>query len=226
MKVIPANVTFKEALVPLDFSKVFFIILHHLKADFASVETIHKWHLDRGWNGFGYNEYIMKDGTVVMGREDHVGAQCSGMNSKSYGIALEGDFSNSNQMTDKQMESLIKRIRYHKLRFPNKVTVEPHNKFQATACPGAFFPILDIQNRTDELSDTQHFQKTIEEQKITIKTLKNKNIELEEKLLLAEYENDRLLGIIKKVRTQYEDLYNIYKQKVKTLQSMRRKKDT
>jgi hypothetical protein len=132
--------------VPLDLKKIFFLILHHVDAVKADPMDINKWHLvDNGWNGgFGYNEYIRKDGTLYIGRGLNVGAQCEGMNSKSYAIALEGNYDTETNMPKAQYDSLIQRIRDNQSHFPNKLQVVPHSQFYPTSCPGKNFPTLDI----------------------------------------------------------------------------------
>lgn len=138
------NFVYRKALIPLNLEKVFFILVHHIAALFATPEQIHQWHLNNGWDGFGYNEYIRKDGTVYIGRGDNIGAQCANMNSKSYGIAVEGNYDTEYEMPDVQLEALVERIIYNSKRFPNQVEVAPHNRFYATSCPGKYFPFNKV----------------------------------------------------------------------------------
>ena len=50
------------------------LVLHHAEAEKATVEDIHRWHLDNGWIGIGYHYYVRKDGSVWRGRpEDTIG---------------------------------------------------------------------------------------------------------------------------------------------------------
>ena len=200
MRIIETNFKYKGKLVPLNLEKVFHIVLHHIKADTATANKIHEWHLER-FLGFGYNEYIRKDGSVYIGRGDFIGAQCKGMNSKSYGIALEGDFTNGNQMTDEQLDSLIERINYHKDRMPNKVTVEPHNKFVRTECPGKHFPMSNIQRI---LKDNPR----IEELEQEVVKLRKENLSLQKTI---EYQN----RTIAKVRKSYRDMRGFYQDSYK-----------
>jgi N-acetylmuramoyl-L-alanine amidase len=144
MDVIKTNFKYKNALVPLNTDKVLFIVLHHPDAMMASPEDIHGWHLQAGYAGFGYNEYIRKDGTVYIGRGDNIGAQCKNNNSKSYGICLEGDYDRETAMPQAQFDSLVERLKYHKGRFKNLVSIEPHSKFNPTSCPGKYFPLVEI----------------------------------------------------------------------------------
>lgn len=146
MNVIQANLKFKEALIPLKKDKVLFILIHHIDAVTATPEQIHEWHLANGWNGFGYNEYIKKDGTVYIGRGDNIGAQCENMNSKSYGIAVEGNYDQETVMPIAQFSSLIERVKVNKVKFPNFLEVAPHSKYYNTTCPGKYFSMENVYN--------------------------------------------------------------------------------
>jgi hypothetical protein len=128
----------------LNLDKVFFIILHHTGIKEASPEEIHRWHLDNGWSGFGYNEYIRKDGSVYIGRGDFIGAHTANMNSKSYGICCEGNYDVEEHMPKSQLDSLVKRLKFHKERFKNDFKIEGHKSFYPTSCPGRNFPIEKI----------------------------------------------------------------------------------
>lgn len=56
-----------------------------------NAETIHRWHLSRGWDGIGYHYVIDEDGTVEAGRPHFWrGSHVRGHNAKSLGICLIG----------------------------------------------------------------------------------------------------------------------------------------
>lgn len=145
-QIIETSFDYKRPLIPLKLDKIFFIILHHTGTKTATPQQIHQWHLENDWNGFGYNEYIRKDGNVFIGRGDHIGAQTYGMNSKSYGIALEGNFDEEYDMTDAQFYSLIERIKFHQDRFPNNIEIANHNRFTKTSCPGYNFSLDRVKS--------------------------------------------------------------------------------
>jgi N-acetyl-anhydromuramyl-L-alanine amidase AmpD len=73
-----------------------YILLHHtVTLPTATFEQINKIGIDRGFGGVSYNYVIDINGKVYQGRSlDAVPAQCKadGMNYKSLGIALIGDF--------------------------------------------------------------------------------------------------------------------------------------
>ena len=145
MKLINANLKFKNRLKSLDLKHIKYIVLHHLEAVSATPEQVHQWHLDRGWSGAGYNEYIRKDGTVYILRGDHIGAQTKNHNSISYGIACEGDYDSKDKIMPKeQFDALVERLKYHSSRFQILEKVVGHRELVQTNCPGRYFPIGEI----------------------------------------------------------------------------------
>jgi N-acetylmuramoyl-L-alanine amidase len=155
MNIVKTNLQYKNPLIPLNLNKVLFLIVHHVEAVKASPEDIHKWHLKNGWNGFGYNEYIRKDGTVYIGRGDNIGAQCANMNSKSYGIACEGNYNTETNMPQAQYNSLVERLKYHKNRLPNFIKISPHSEFFNTSCPGQYINMEKIINAVNNGQETE-----------------------------------------------------------------------
>lgn len=134
---------YRNSLLPLPPNSVQYIIIHHPAAITATPEQIHQWHLNNGWSGAGYNEYIRKDGSVHIMRGEHVGAHCADSNRNynpiSYGICCEGDYNKEKEMPKTQYNALIKRIRYAQQRYKN-ANVVPHKQLTATTCPGKYFP--------------------------------------------------------------------------------------
>jgi N-acetylmuramoyl-L-alanine amidase len=143
MNIIESKLIWNKSLEKLNIEEIAFIVIHHIEAQNASIEEIHRWHIENGWAGCGYNEYIRKDGTVYIGRGMHIGAHTQNFNHCSYGIALEGDF-NKESPTQKQLDSLIERIKDLKESFPAKARVTGHNALCNTECPGKNFPLMDV----------------------------------------------------------------------------------
>jgi hypothetical protein len=156
LALIRCDLKFDEPLTPLELDKMKFIVVHHIKAIKATPEEIHKWHLENGWAGAGYNEYITKQGNTYIMRGDHVGAHCEGYNHCSYGIAVEGNYETESMMPPVQYEALVERIRFNLRRFPKNCTVIPHRELGRTSCPGKYFPIAKL------LSDVSHDPNTID----------------------------------------------------------------
>lgn len=82
------------------------IVIHcsdspHGRGDDA--ETIHRWHLERGWSGIGYHFVITESGEIQNGRPLYwQGAHVNGHNKDTVGICLIGRES----FTDAQFASL------------------------------------------------------------------------------------------------------------------------
>lgn len=115
------------------------IILHH-RGGQGDVQSIHAQHLKQGWAGIGYNYYIRFSGKIYQGRPiEFIPSHCSGNNSKSIGICLEGDF-RKQQPTKLQMESLRQLVEMLKEKYPNINKVLNHRDLYATQCP-----VLDLK---------------------------------------------------------------------------------
>lgn len=74
--------------------KVDFIVVHcsaspEGRAD--TIETVRRWHREKGWRDIGYHYVVELDGTVKPGRPDNViGAHAVGVNERSIGICYIG----------------------------------------------------------------------------------------------------------------------------------------
>lgn len=150
MDIVKCNFSYITPLTPLNLNNVQYIILHHAEAVTASPEDIQQWHLENGWSGAGYNEYIRKDGTVYIMRGDNVGAQCYNYNSISYGICCEGNYDTEKIMPKAQYASMIQRLKSNKPRFPNIKKIGGHKEFYSTACPGLYFPLQRAIKESNE----------------------------------------------------------------------------
>ena len=85
------------------------IILHHYHHSTATPHDVHRWHLDRGWAGNGYNFMVDRDGTIWRGRGiDTVGTHTANNNGDSIGIACQGRYDDNDRvMPDAQFNSLV-----------------------------------------------------------------------------------------------------------------------
>lgn len=115
-----------------------FIIVHHAESAKCTVEDIHKWHIENGWAGIGYNFFIRKDGTTYQGRPiDVVGVHTVGYNETSVGVCLEGNY-DMEYIPTVQADALVELLidlqkQYHGAR------VTKHGTVNATKCPGKNF---------------------------------------------------------------------------------------
>lgn len=120
-----------------------YIIIHHAAAKSCSADDIHRWHLDNGWLGIGYNFFVRKDGSIYRGRaEDAVGAHTVGYNSMSIGVCFEGNFE-VEQMPEAQFNAGHELIAYLRGKYPN-AKLGKHRDFDSTACPGKYFPYTEM----------------------------------------------------------------------------------
>jgi len=140
-----------------------YIIIHHSATDAGSALGFDRSHHARGFNrGLGY-DFVIANGTAskldgqieVSPRwtKQQDGAHCkaAGMNHKSIGICLVGNFSRKNErVSEKQMDSLIylvNRLRkYYKI--PKK-NILGHGQVKGarTECPGTYFPWTEFKTR-------------------------------------------------------------------------------
>jgi len=138
--------TFKSTLTPLNLSKVTNLTLHHMAHATASADMVHKWHLDRGWLGIGYNYFITFDGRIIECRGLNLGAHASGFNSVSIGIGFQGDYQNVNtSMPDEQFNAgmwLIKKLMND---IPTINNINGHRDLMSTTCPGQNFPLVEFK---------------------------------------------------------------------------------
>lgn len=119
------------------------LILHHAAAKNCSADDVHRWHLQNGWVGIGYNFFVRKDGSVYRGRpENAVGAHTEGYNSISIGVCFEGNF-DVEQMGEVQKKAGQELLGYLKGKYPG-AKVMRHLNYDATACPGKYFPFAEI----------------------------------------------------------------------------------
>lgn len=134
------------------------IILHHYHSEIATPQDVHRWHLERGWIGNGYNFMVDMDGTIWSGRGlDAVGTHTANNNVDSIGVACQGRYDDlTKKMPDAQFNSLVWLIR-HIHSIYGEVPVVGHRDASPSACPGRFFPMDEVRQlqfrgeRVDEM---------------------------------------------------------------------------
>lgn len=144
LHIIDPHLNFMYPLTPRKVTK--YIVFHHAAASVCTIEDIHRWHLQRGWNGCGYNFFVRKDGSIYEGRGlNMLGAHCQDHNWESVGICAEGNY-NIDTMPDAQKSALIALGRYVREHYPNARPVG-HRELNPTACPGKNYPLEEIKER-------------------------------------------------------------------------------
>ena len=118
------------------------IIIHcsaTLPGQRVDVETITRWHKQRGFKTIGYHFFIDRSGTIHAGRPlEHQGAHCKGQNARSIGICYEGGLNKEGKPYDTR--TIMQRIAMKELvaqlqeRF-TEATVHGHREFANKACP-------------------------------------------------------------------------------------------
>lgn len=123
------------------------LILHHFASD-GTPQAIANYHVTpedwqwvngvyknvggRGWAGIGYHYVIAKDGTIYQTNfHETISYHVAGENSKSIGIALEGNFK-IEQHRPEQITSLNFLIPYLRSQFPQPLEVYQHSDFKST----------------------------------------------------------------------------------------------
>ena len=139
------DIKWNGALKPLDKNKIDAIALHHMAHPSADAYEIDKWHKANGWSGFGYGFWIDKKGNIYEGRGFNQNAAVADHNGHIISIGFQGDYENvDKEMPPAQYEAGVELIKYLLKELPNVKTVAGHNHWNATACPGKYFPLEKI----------------------------------------------------------------------------------
>ena len=119
-----------------------FLVLHHAggaPGEDPSAAEIDAIHRGLCWTGIGYHYLIRKDGSVEKGRPGPmVGAHVEGVNARSVGIALCGNFCEE-EPTAAQIESCSMLLSVLAASFDVPISaahIVGHRDLAATACPG------------------------------------------------------------------------------------------
>lgn len=106
-----------------------------------SLETIRKWHLERGWNDIGYHYVVHPDGVIEAGRpEAKVGSHVAGHNTGTLGIVYVGGVTADGKTpkdtrTAAQKAALLDLAKALIDKYPAITKVIGHNQYAAKACP-------------------------------------------------------------------------------------------
>ena len=144
MKFIKSKLLFKNKLKKLDNHSI--MIIHHSAHSSATVNDIHRWHLENGWSGFGYHFLVTKDGRVHRGRPENVmGAHLKGYNTSSLGICMQGNY-DVEKVSEIHFKALIELCQYlcDKYRIS---TIKGHRELKATRCPGLNLSLGQVRSK-------------------------------------------------------------------------------
>ena len=100
--------------------------------DSVNAETIHKWHLQKKWDGIGYHFVILRNGVIENGRPIYwKGAHAKKVNNCSLGICLVG----RRRFSDEQFCGLRRLLVLLKNIYPNAI-IKGHYQFDdEKTCP-------------------------------------------------------------------------------------------
>jgi len=161
IKAIPNQIV-KVPFAHLNLTKVTAIALHHMDNPLATVKDVERWHVAKGWRGIGYNFWVALDGTIYRGRGFNLGAGVENQNDSIMSIGFQGDYHDDPRaMPDTQFNSGIDIIDYIRSNIPSIKKVAGHKHFMATACPGKYFPLAEMQAgvRRDKMTKEQAIEK-------------------------------------------------------------------
>jgi len=97
--------------------------------------TIHRWHVNRGFDGIGYHYVVLENGNVQHGRPEYwQGAHAAGHNRDSLGICLIGQ---GGDATPEQLNALRGLITQARHKYGRHIDVIGHCDVNpAKTCPG------------------------------------------------------------------------------------------
>lgn len=161
-----ANLSFRSP--PVQRRRTDELVIHHWHSETATVRDVHRWHLNAGKIGIGYNLCIMLNGDVWIGRGvDTVGAHTLYHNSRSVGIGFQGRYDDrTTSMPDAQFNAGVSVLHYLRSRYGD-LPMFGHGELSATACPGRFFPLDEMRTlryRSDFEEDDMERIKALEDQ--------------------------------------------------------------
>jgi N-acetylmuramoyl-L-alanine amidase len=140
--------------------KVQKLVIHHsLTKDGQTVDwdAIRRYHVrENGWTDIGYHcgiEYVNGSIIIQKGRAENIpGAHTIGMNQKSLGICVVGNYDLApppEEVLDKLAELCATKCREYHLRPED---IEPHHKYaDYKSCPGSKFPMDRLREKVRKI---------------------------------------------------------------------------
>ncbi len=158
------NQIIKEPLQYLNLSNVDSIALHHMAHPTADVKTVEGWHINQDWRAIGYNFWVGFDGTVYEGRGFNLGAGVENQNGHIISIGFQGDYdSNETEMPDVQFNAGVDIIKYVLENVPSIKNIGGHKDYMATACPGQYFPLEEMNTLKKRGEEEMKYYDTVDE---------------------------------------------------------------
>lgn len=139
------NQIIRGKFTPLSLNKVDAVAFHHTANSKWDVKAVERYHVfTNGWTAIGYNYWIGFDGSIWEGRGLNVAAGISGHNSHVISVCLQGDFMTQTP-TEAQYKACAEIYRYLKEKIPTIKKYARHCDYHATACPGKYFDLKNVE---------------------------------------------------------------------------------
>ena len=161
----PVETTQPVARIPLydNIGRWQYIIVHHTATTFGNEDAIDRSHRRRGLGEMGYHFLIdngtmgRSDGEIEIGHRwytqaDGAHTKAFNMNTMGIGIALVGNFSTRQKVTDNQLTALryLVDILHKHYEIPNTRILRHRDvPGAATECPGKYFPWKRFKDMLD-----------------------------------------------------------------------------
>lgn len=148
MEIVKLDIKWNGTLRPLSKVMIDGIAVHHMVHPTADVYEVDRWHKAKGWVGIGYGYWISKAGVIYEARGTNQNAGVADENEHLISIGFQGDYENfDTEMPALQFDAGVWLIKHLKEKIPSIVTVGGHGKWNATSCPGKFFPLKEMIDR-------------------------------------------------------------------------------
>lgn len=159
MEIKKADLKWVRPLTKADPNLYDSIALHHVAHPTWGVAEIHDYHGrpiaqgGRGWKGHAYGYEVDKNGDIweTRGYQYEGGGVTGSLNKKVLSIVFQGDYDDKDKvMPEAQFNSGVWLVKWLKNELPNIKTVDGHKHWEATACPGRYFPLERMINAVNE----------------------------------------------------------------------------
>ena len=150
-----ANLKWQRPLTKANILLYTAIAIHHVAHQTWGVAEIHDFHgrpVDKGgegWKGHAYAYEVDKNGDIweTRGGYQYEGGGITSNNKKVLSIVFQGDYDNKDKvMPETQFNSGVELLKYLKAELPNIKEIDGHKNWEATACPGRYFPLVEMIN--------------------------------------------------------------------------------
>ncbi len=189
MKIKKANLKWVRPLTRADTTLFIAIALHHFAHPTWGVAEVHDYHGravaqgGRGWKGHAYNYEVDKNGDIweIRGYQYEGGGVTGSLNKRVLSIGFQGDYDNKDKvMPEAQFNSGVWLVKWLKNELPNIKTVDGHKHWEATACPGRYFPLTEMIKASEGIAIMGEPELTVEQMRKFLRDINPKAPEIEQ----------------------------------------------